>query len=290
VSPDARVPKQEASRLLARRIARRPRWGRGRREVDRDGTTRPGDRDPGRVPAFVALAMSALVVLSGCSVSSDLTAERCPASRRLKPGNADRIDFVHVDGITYYNYASLGQSAGRALRERDLGTQVAVVRCQLADHNIDGPHEHFDGDAAFLPKASPLYAVRGYRPAFRLAARRDGELVLFEAADNPKARTWADLLDIRGKVRRIRISGPDDVARSAGMITKPRQVARLVDLLLQTPTGKAQRCGDGPAYFLAFQLHDATATVRSYSVHARRLECRDPLPEAFDAAVRAALR
>jgi hypothetical protein len=165
-----------------------------------------------------------------------------------------------------------------------------VVRCRLADHNIDGPREHLDGDAAFLAKASPLYAVRGYRPAFRLAGRRDGELVLFEAADNPKARTWADLLDIRGKVRRIRISGPDHIARSAGVVSEPRQVARLVDLLLQTPTGEAQRCGGAPGYFLAFQLDDATATVRSYSLHARRLECRDPLPEAFDAAVRAALR
>src|SRR5688572_15327111 len=89
----------------------------------------------------LALAIGAVLLLGGCSVASDLTAERCPGSRRLTPGNADRIDFIHVGAVTYYNYASLGLAAGRALGERDLGQQVAVVRCQLVDHNIDGPAE-----------------------------------------------------------------------------------------------------------------------------------------------------
>jgi hypothetical protein len=43
--------------------------------------------------------------------------------------------------------------------------------------------------AAYLDPGTPLYAVDGYRPSFRLAARREGRLVLYEAAENPSART-----------------------------------------------------------------------------------------------------
>ena len=50
-----------------------------------------------------------------------------------------------------------------------------------------------------------MHAVNGYRPSFRLAARREGRLLLFEAFDNPRARTWGDLLDLDGKVARITI-------------------------------------------------------------------------------------
>jgi hypothetical protein len=242
------------------------------------------------MPRVLALAMGAVLLLGGCSVASEVTAERCPASRRLTPGNADRIDFVHVDAVTYYNYASLGLAAGRVLGEGDLGPQVATVRCRLADHNIDGPPEPLDGDAAFLAKGTALYAVKGYRPSFRLAARREGKLVVFEAADNPRARTWADLLDIASRVRSIRITGPDDVRRRAGAITEPGQVARLVQLLVRSPAGAGGSCGDAKRYFLAFELADGTASVRGYTVADRRLDCRAPLPEAFGAGIRAALR
>lgn len=149
---------------------------------------------------WIALAVSALV-LGGCSVVSDLSATHCPASRKLLPQEAaDYVDFVHVSGITYH--ASMRPMAGRALRESDLGTPVAVVRCKLAEHMVEGPDkQHLDGDAAYLDKGTALYAVKGYRPTFRLAARRDDQLVLFQAAENPRAQRWADLLDPRDKVR-----------------------------------------------------------------------------------------
>jgi hypothetical protein len=238
----------------------------------------------------LGLAIAAVLLLGGCSMASDLTAERCPGSRRLRPGNADRIDFIHVGAVTYYNYASLGLAGGRPLGEHDLGHQVAVVRCQLADHNIDGPSEPMDGDAAFLVKGTALHAVNGYRPTFRLAARRDGKLVVFEAADNPRARTWADLLDIAGRVRSIRITGPDEVGRPAGTITEPGRVARLIQLLVRSPAGVDGQCREARPYFLAFELADGTASVRGYTLADRRLDCRAPLPEAFGAGIRAALR
>jgi hypothetical protein len=70
----------------------------------------------------------------------------------------------------------------------------------------DPGQRYLDGDAVYLDKGTALHVVKGYRPTFRLAARRDGELVLFEAAENPRARTWADLLDLGSKVRWIGVN------------------------------------------------------------------------------------
>jgi hypothetical protein len=239
---------------------------------------------------LVVVVVGALLLASGCSVARDLGATHCPASRKLLPqGAADYFDFVQVGGTTYHaGIGGTGPVAGRALREGDLGAKVAVVRCKLAEHIVEDPAKRYlDGDAAYLDKGTALYAVKGYRPAFRLAARRDGELVLFEAVDNPRARTWGDLLDLGGKVRWIGVN--DDRNRQLAAIRDRRQVTRLVELLLGSRVGKATACADD-GVFLTFHLDDATATTLSYSVHFRRLDCRDPLPQTFGAAIRAALR
>jgi hypothetical protein len=236
---------------------------------------------------LVVVAVAGLVLAGGCAAVQGLSATHCPSSRKLLPqGTADYIDFVQVGGVTYH--AATRPESGQALRDGDLGTQVAVVRCKLAEHIVEDPAQRYlDGDAAYLDKGTALYAVNGYRPSFRLAARRDGEPVLFEAAENPRARTWGDLLDVAGKVRWIGVN--DGSNRPLAAIRDRRQVARLVDLLLGSRVGKQVACADD-GVFLAFHLDDATATTLSYSVHFRRLDCRDPLPQAFGAAIRAALR
>ena len=164
----------------------------------------------------IILVVAALV-LGGCTLARDLNATHCPSSRRLLPsGSADYLDFVVVAGTTYY--AGDRPPAGRPLRDSDLGAPVAAVRCKLAGHLVEEPGQHLDGDAAYLDPGTPLHAVNGYRPSFRLAARREGQLVLFEAAENPGARTWSDLLDLDGKVRRIAIRD-----RNLPAVRRPRE-------------------------------------------------------------------
>ena len=236
---------------------------------------------------LVVVAVAALLLAGGCSAVQDLSATHCPSSRKFLPqGALDYADFVQVGGITYH--ADARPVSGRALRDGDLGAKVALVRCKLADYMVEDPDKRYlDGDASYLDKGTALYAVRGYRATFRLAARRDGELVLFEAEENPRARTWADLLDVGGRVRWIGVN--DGNNRPIAAIRDRRQVARLVDLLLGSPIGKPTACADD-GVFLAFHLDDGTATTLSYSVHFRRLDCRDPLPQVFGAAIRTALR
>jgi hypothetical protein len=184
---------------------------------------------------LVVVAVAALLLAGGCAAVQGLSATHCPSSRKLLPqGAADYIDFVQVGGVTYH--AATRPESGQALRDGDLGTQVAAVRCKLAEHIVEDPAQRYlDGDAAYLDKGTVLYAVKGYRPTFRLAARRDGELALFEAAENPRAQTWGDLLDVAGKVRWIGIN--DGSNRPLAAIRDPQQVARLVELLLGSPSG-----------------------------------------------------
>ena len=57
---------------------------------------------------------------------------------------------------------------------------------------------------------TPIYAVKGYSPEFRLAALEDGTPRLFEADTHPKAERGEALLDIRGKVAAIDILSAKD--------------------------------------------------------------------------------
>lgn len=237
-----------------------------------------------RAIALSVSVASLLSLLAGCSVVEGMGARNCPASRRLNPGQADRFDFVKVGGVTYHATQASGPLAGRELRGGDLGRRVAEVRCQLADSHTDPP-VNFDGDAAFLAEGTALHAVRGYRPGFRLAARREGRLVLFEAVENPRARTWGDLLDLRGKVRAIRLYR-DGPVRPAGAVTDPALLGHLVDLLLRAPLGR-YNCPDG-SLTLVFQFTDGTASVHGYHLHLGRMDCQAPLPQPFRAAMRAA--
>lgn len=94
-------------------------------------------------------------------------------------------DFVQVDGITYLKNAHLG----RALRDDELGSSYAEVRFRL-DGNIDDPsYQSVDGDAAYLDTGTKIFSLQGYPSYFRLAARENGKLVVYEADRNPQARS-----------------------------------------------------------------------------------------------------
>jgi hypothetical protein len=145
-----------------------------------------------------------------------------------------------------------------------------------------------DGDAADLEAGSPLYRVRGYRPTFRLAARQDGRLVIFEADTNPGARVGRDLLDLEGKVHRIIFNSLADGTTEHGAITDPQRVTGMLRMLLGGPADqRSQPTGEQPGWMLAFHLRDGTATVRAYAAVDRRLERGILVPRRFGQLVEA---
>ncbi len=121
-------------------------------------------------------------------------------------GAVEWVNFVQFNGIQYLANYDTSLGLGRALQQGDLGPVFATVQFKLAG-NVTTPGYHIkDGDAGDLDAGTPVYTVKGYTPTFRLAAFRQGQLVLYEADDNPRAKTGADLLDIGGKVQSIGVN------------------------------------------------------------------------------------
>jgi hypothetical protein len=227
------------------------------------------------------------LLAGGCDLLTAPTVSGGPGCRKLvRQDTADYANFVKLNGITY---TADGPMVGRTLGDGDLGPVHDRVRCSLRDKMDPTRGEPQDGDAAYLDAGSPLYQVRGYRPSFRLAARQDGGLVIFEADTNPRARAGRDLLDLEGKVRRISINSRADGTTELGAITDPKQVAAMVRMLLAGPVDqRIQLAGEQPVRLLAFHLLDGTATVRAYGPADRRVQPGILVPRRFGELVDAA--
>ncbi len=188
-------------------------------------------------------AAAALLLLTGCAAQAGpwavttASGGSCPSG-----GNAvlDYVPFVKVDGLTF-EAAPPWQAA---VPERRLEGTVAKVTCTLSDVVGDPDYRPRDGDAAFLPVGTELRKIAGYRSDFRLAAHEDGRWRIYEAADVPDAGTGEDLLDIRGKVRRVHlVEGDDEGTGILRTVDRPARVTALVDAVLAAPVNARGRGG-----------------------------------------------
>jgi hypothetical protein len=108
-----------------------------------------------------------------------MAADGCPAVPTTGPGKAlvDYVDFIVIGTTTYLT--------NRDVVERsDLGEVVMRSRCSFRELNdrtgrITPPAQ--DGDTGFLPPGTPVYAVRGWPTACRVAAEHDGRLQFYLA-------------------------------------------------------------------------------------------------------------
>jgi hypothetical protein len=107
----------------------------------------------------------------------------CPRTSPLPAGQAvlvEWVDFVDIRGVMFV----FGSPPKVSATPHDLGPVVAHVRCTFAELTGDGKHAAptpADGDAAFIPAGSPVYAVRGFAAACRVAARVDGQIRVYLA-------------------------------------------------------------------------------------------------------------
>ncbi|HEX6288275.1 MAG TPA: hypothetical protein VFZ66_03750 [Herpetosiphonaceae bacterium] len=230
------------------------------------------------IALFAALCT---LLLTGCT-STLPTIDQRPVAL------IDWVDFVQFNGTTYL--ASHGE-AGRALEEADLGPEFARVQFKLAENVNDPGYQSKDGDAAFLERGTSVHTVRGYQPQFRLAAVRDGQIILYEADTNPNAKQGADLLDLRDKVASIGVVSAEDGTTELGVLNDPQQVAALVELVLAAPVDQSQPPQDdaGQNYMIVFHFKDATATSRMYWSGSGEMTRGIRLPEEFQKAIQAAL-
>ena len=117
--------------------------------------------------------------------------EDCPS---LPPADGhsgvavDYVDFVQALGQNYV--AGLG-AGPTTVKPSELGRVVLRSRCsfsELNDRTQQDPGQPRDGDTAFLQPGTPIYAVDGWSPKCRLAARSSIGLVAYLAMD-PDAST-----------------------------------------------------------------------------------------------------
>jgi hypothetical protein len=114
-------------------------------------------------------------------------------------GRADAqglLDFVSFDGVDYIRWVD---EPGRGLVRGDLGVEFATIECSMGEDRRGCSYGQ-DAAAAFMPAGTRMYAVRGYRTDFRLAAVWNDRIFLYQAWRNGRAKALVRLI-IEGAVR-----------------------------------------------------------------------------------------
>ena len=142
------------------------------------------------------------------------------------------VPMMQFGGIEYVRpWHFVGEAIRKGERDltaEDLGPELYWVAIR-GDGYATSDYSYQDGDATFLNPGTPVYAVKGYSPEFRLGTLEDGRPTLYEADTNPFAKIGGDLLDIRGKVTAIDILNDDDAMTILGTIDDEQTIERFVD-------------------------------------------------------------
>jgi hypothetical protein len=179
---------------------------------------------------------------------------------------------LKVNGITYDNPDFI-EMPGSVLRDEDLGPKLAEVSPEMNKESTNPTTTY-----SALPDEVPVYAIKGYDPSFRLAARMDTDLRAFEVLSNPKAEEGSDVLDIGGKVRGITIGhslGSSAAGGSVGYIDDPEKAEWLVQSLMDAPIKLTSPdyfgTEDLDQYHVSFPLKDGTFAGFEYRMDTGRL-------------------
>ena len=214
------------------------------------------DGGPDRLAAVLADQATVDRIVEGLQGDDDL---------RPRETAADWVHSIQFGGITYLAKGSWGgpiiTEGERAPTIEGLGSEIYRVAFRIEGYS---GYSHQDGDATYLNPGTPIYAVKGYSPEFRLAALEDGTPRLFEADTHPEAERGEALLDIRGKVAAIDILSAKDARTVLGAIDEERAIERFVEMVLDSPVDQGNRDREGPRYFLDFRQTDGTSVVRAF--------------------------
>ena len=224
----------------------------------------------------------------------DRIMEGLKSDEHMRPREAVDIYWPHMIQFGGIHYLARWRLPGEATREvdrdltvEDLGPELYRIAFK-GDGYVGIGYRYQDGDATYMNPGTPVYAVKGYTPEFRLATLEEGKVTLFEVDTNPLAKTGEDLLDIRGKVAAVDVLSEEDARTVFGTIDEESQVKRFVEMVLQSPVDQAHRDHEGPRYFLSFRLADGTSVVRSFWLESGELSrgiMTDPFVASMVASV-----
>ena len=113
----------------------------------------------------------------GLVASLLITACQIPGSPSSCNAQIDWVNFIEVGSTQYV----AGPQSPAVLQEGDLGPIYAHVKFKVSGNVCDPNYRLKDGDAAFLEVGTPIYQVNGQRPGVELAARFNGQIVVYKA-------------------------------------------------------------------------------------------------------------
>ena len=165
----------------------------------------------------------------------------------------DWVDFVKWNDTTYEaNY-----EINKLKRDWETAEEVGEVKYMLDGH-AGTNHLTKNGDAAYLPKGTKLFAMKGYDPAFRIIA--DGKV--YEVTESDTAETIGDFLDIKGKVQRVVLQSKQNLS-FIGEFTD-EHAEQLIEELLVMPYEPDRRATEGERVFFGIELADGSMTRSVY--------------------------
>ena len=116
----------------------------------------------------VAVILSFLLLAAACQLPGSSTS--CNA----------QIEWVNFIQVGSTQYVAEPQTPA-VLKDSDLGPVYAHVKFKVSGNVCDPNYKLKDGDAAFLDVGTPIYQVNGQPPAGQLAARFNGQIVVYKA-------------------------------------------------------------------------------------------------------------
>ncbi len=239
--------------------------------LEGDALLRPGTSELFLVVFVPERGWYQIVAAGHGHLPADDPARRQRLIDRFTQATTEPVDFIRFNGAVYLSTAYFAEASPPAnvspLNPEDLGPVVGQVVTNWVDGNdeILYPNEPCywdtpDGTAPRLAPGDDLYAVRGYATTFRIAARREGELVSYQVWCSDAAHVGADLFDIYDRVNRISVTA--DLSESSGfaVIEDRAMVARLVGMLLEGQVIPEELSSMAPVtHQLIFHLDDGTA-------------------------------
>ena len=181
-------------------------------------------------------------------------------------GSVSWVDVLQIEGATYRR---VDTAAPASTADPTLGQRLATIRCAIGADVQRAGYDLRDGEATFLPPGTPVHAIAGTHPDFRVVAVEDGRPAVYEHRPR-RATTGADLLPFPASdVTAVRFLSEVDGRTVLGELEDGQAVQELVTQLQAAPVGPRPDLGEEPRVFVALVLPDQPpVTLVTYPRHA----------------------